>query len=123
MPQNYSEQIDKALLAHGAWKYRLTLAVEKGASEFNVSQTQVDNRCDFGRWYYSLPVDLRSTEVGKKIQTLHAEFHREAARVLDLATHGNKTQALKALEPGGPYAEISGHLALTLRQWQKDLGK
>jgi len=116
---DYSEQISKALLAHGAWKQRLNSAIAAGSSEFTAAQVGVDNRCEFGRWFYALPGELRATEIAGKVQKLHAEFHGEAARVLSLALRGEKDQALKALEPGEKYARVSGQLALTLKQWDK----
>ena len=118
---DYSDQINKALLAHGAWKQRLQSAVSAGASEFSVAQVEVDNRCDFGKWFYGLPAGLRSTDAAGKIRTLHAEFHEEAARILGLALQGKKDQALKALGQGEKYSLASGQLALALKQWEKVL--
>jgi methyl-accepting chemotaxis protein len=116
---NYSEQISKALLAHGAWKQRLNSAVVARSSEFTPAQVGLDNRCDFGRWFYSLPAELRATEIAGKVQKLHAEFHGEAARVLSLALQGEKDQALKALGFGEKYSLVSGQLAMALKQWEK----
>jgi hypothetical protein len=118
---DYSEQITKALTAHGAWKHRLNQAIAAGTSEFTVVQTQADNRCDFGRWLYSLPADLRSTNLAINIQRLHAAFHAEAARILDLALRGQKQEALKALESSGAYSHTSGQLVLALRQRERQL--
>lgn len=118
---DYSDQINKALLAHGAWKQRLQSVVDVGTSEFSVSQVQVDNHCDFGKWFYGLPTGLRSTDHAGKIQTLHAEFHKEAARILDLALQGKKDQVQKALGQGEKYSLASGQLALALKQWERAL--
>ena len=46
------EEINKAIGAHGMWKFRLDQAVEKGTSEFTVDNVRKDNLCDFGRWLY-----------------------------------------------------------------------
>ena len=119
---SYSEDIDNALMAHGEWKKRLGAAIESGSSEFTVSQVQVDNGCAFGKWFYGLPSDLRESDQGKKIQRLHAAFHAEAARILDLALKGRIREATKAIESGSQFVSISGQLAITLTQWKKTIG-
>lgn len=116
---NYAEQINKALLAHGAWKMRLSSAIDSGSCEFIPTQVQVDNRCDFGKWFYELPAKERETEAAKNIQKLHAEFHTEAARILNMALKGEKNAALKSMLPGEKYSIISGHLVLAMNQWAK----
>jgi len=118
---DYSEQIDKALKAHGSWKMRLNSAIANGTSEFTTDQAQADNRCEFGKWLYSLPPEIRATEEARTTQTLHAQFHGEAARILDLALKGRKDEATKALGPGEKYASLSGKLALGMRRWETTL--
>jgi hypothetical protein len=119
----YSDEIDKAIAAHGMWKQRLLEAITSGSSEFGVGQIQVDNRCDFGKWFYGLPPALRETDQDQKIQKLHAAFHREAARVLDLALKGRKDEAMQALSPGNPYARLTGQLTIALTQWKQILSQ
>ncbi len=115
------EDIDKALIAHGAWKQRLNAAIESGSSQFQVSQVREDNRCDFGKWFYSLPAEIRETDIGRKIQKIHAEFHVEAARILDLALKGKKEEALRALSSESRYVSISGQLTLALKHWKQSI--
>ena len=43
----------------------------------------------------------------KDILVLHAEFHAEAARVLDLALDGKKAEATSALATGSRFADTS----------------
>jgi hypothetical protein len=118
----YSEQIDQALAAHEAWKLRLKSAVASGASDFTVAQVQVDNACEFGKWFYDLEGDVRSMDECQVIQKLHAEFHSEAARILDLALKGNKQEAEALLGAGSKYSSISGQLAMALTRWKRELG-
>jgi hypothetical protein len=117
----YQDDIDKALAAHGAWKQRLNAVVASGRSEFQVAQVRLDNQCDFGKWFYSLPAAMRGTDRLIKIRNLHAEFHVEAAHILDLALQGKKEEALRLLGSGGRYGTISGQLALALGQWKQSL--
>lgn len=118
---SYAEEIDKALVAHGAWKLRLKSAIGTGNTDIQVSQVQTDNHCEFGKWFYRLPVPVRTTELGLKVQDLHARFHVEAALVLDLALKGRREEAVQAIALGSRYATISGQLALSLSQWKNAL--
>ena len=119
----YSEDIDKAIAAHSLWKLRLHSAVTKGASVFRLAQVQVDNGCDFGRWFYGLPEALQETEPGKTIQNLHAAFHTEAARILQMALNEHVAEAEQALAPGSLYAQLSEQLTAALAQWKATIGK
>lgn len=116
---SHKEEIDKATIAHGMWKKRLLSAIEDGASEFRVEDVQVDNRCDFGKWFYGLPAELRETDKGRNIQKLHASFHTEAAKVLETALKGRKDEAMKALGLQSQFAGLSGQLAMALIQWKQ----
>jgi hypothetical protein len=118
---SYADEIDKALLAHGTWKRRLLDAVQSGKSDFSVNQVQVDNRCEFGKWLYGLPSEVRESAIGKEIQAVHADFHTEAARILDMALKGQRAPALEALELQSKYAAISGRLALAMQKWKHKL--
>jgi Chemoreceptor zinc-binding domain len=95
--------IDSALTAHSLWEKRLLEAIEKGESEFKVVEVKKDNMCQFGQWLYNLPdVDKKTIEF-ENIKTLHAEFHKTAASILELGLSGKKDDALKRIEHGGDY--------------------
>lgn len=114
-----NEQIDRALVAHGAWKQRLFQAIQTGQSEFSPTIVQTDNRCEFGAWLYSLSEEIRQTSEWTKIRQLHADFHREAARVLTLALQGRKKEAEAAVASGSPFHLLTGQLTVALGQWKR----
>lgn len=116
---SFQDEIENALLAHATWKQRLNTAIVTGSSEFKASSVRMDNCCDFGKWFYSLPLALRGTSSAVTIQKLHAEFHAEAATILDLALKGKQEEALNLLNAGSHYNTISGKLYLALKQWKK----
>lgn len=120
---DYGEAIDNAVLAHGAWRQRLSSAIATGSSEFAAAQVKVDNRCDFGKWFYSLPPAVRATEGAKSVQKLHAEFHVAAAEVLALVAQGRVEDAKLGMGSKGEYASISGQLVLALMLWKATIGK
>jgi hypothetical protein len=119
----YSEEIDQAIAAHGLWKQRLHSAVTKGASVFRLAQVQVDNGCDFGKWFYDLPEAVQETEPGQSIRQLHAAFHMEAARILLLALNGHVAEAEQALAPGNLYARLSEQLTMALTGWKRTISQ
>lgn len=118
----YIEEIDNALAAHALWKRQLKAAIDEGKSEFTVSQLQADYFCDFGKWLYGLPNDVRATHYWVIIQKLHAEFHLEAANILKLAHNKRtKSEALLLLAPGGKYTALSEQMVTAMTRWKRSL--
>ena len=116
-----SDQIQKAIAAHGMWKRRLIDAIDAGSSDVSVAQTEPDNVCPFGKWLYALPASERNSEYFKKVQPLHAAFHKEAAKVLSLALSGKKAEAQKCMASSGQYLAVSAKLTSAMMDWQKAL--
>lgn len=110
-------QLAKAMMAHEAWRGRLEIAIETRDSKFSPEKVRVDNACDFGKWFYSLPETERSTAKMETIRQLHAEFHQQAAQILQFALDGNKDQAEKLMSPKSRFTRISQHLVGLLAQW------
>jgi hypothetical protein len=112
------ESINAALDAHAQWKKRLMDAIGTGKSEFKAEEVSKDNRCQFGQWLYKLPSEDTRSEDFRKVQQLHAEFHRVAGSILSLALAGKKDEALSRLDYKGDYGLISGKLVLALNRWK-----
>lgn len=112
---SFREQIRAALGAHGMWKARLRSAIDSGQSDLSVAGTRVDDRCDFGKWLYG---DGRkgfaSPQDWETIRGLHADFHVQAARVLELALSGHRAEAEKAMGIGGSFSRASSALVTAL---------
>ena len=115
------EAIDSALNQHELWKERLKEAIKTGQSEFQVIVVKRDNACKFGKWLYGISDAEKSHREYKNIRDLHAEFHRIAGEILDLALKGDKDEALKRLEQGGNYQRISSRLVFVLNDWKGKL--
>jgi methyl-accepting chemotaxis protein len=114
------DQIKKAVGAHGMWKNRLREVIEAGKSEFTVAGVTRDDNCEFGKW---LRGDFSLKSHGAHYQNvlqLHAEFHKEVGRVLALALGGKKEVALKAIDAGTPFADLSAKLTREMVAWQKE---
>jgi len=117
-----SEAIRKAISAHGFWKHHLREAIASGSSEMTPAHVEADNECVFGKWLHSLPTPDRDSAHYDTVHSLHAAFHKEAAKVLRLALMGAKTEASHALESGGTFASASAALTRAMMDWRKTVG-
>lgn len=115
------EAIETALAAHALWKKRLQDAIATGKSEFQPDIIKTDHACQFGKWLYDLPADDRKSEDYAKVKTLHANFHKIAGEILQLAISGKKEDASKKLESGGTYGSATGKLVLALQSWKEKI--
>ena len=115
------ETLDNALSAHALWKKRLQEAIENGKSDFQVSVVQKDTECQFGKWLYSVSEQEKTSDDFVKVKNLHAEFHKTAAEILQLAINGDKVEALKNIEMGGAYGRITGKLIIALNAWKSKI--
>lgn len=113
------EEIQKAIAAHGMWKQRLRTAIATGQSDVSVSDVCHDNQCAFGKWLYTLDPATRSSNRWQCVRTLHADFHREAARILELALAGRKFEAEEALTFSRPFSDISAKLTAEMMAWKR----
>jgi len=115
------EAIDAALSAHAQWKKRLQDAIATGKSEFKADAVKKDDGCQFGQWLYGLTGEDTKSDMYTKVKSLHADFHKTAGDILELALTGKKEEALKKLEAGGPYGSATGKLVLALQAWKDKL--
>jgi hypothetical protein len=117
-----STAINKAIVAHTAWKIRLALAINTGNPEFTPEKINSDNLCDFGKWLYSLGASDRASSHYRTVQMLHAAFHNEAAVILRLASTGRKTEAQENMTfLRGAFAKTSADLVMELVDWKNEL--
>jgi len=116
------DEISKAISAHGQWKVKLRNAIDTGECESTPDKVKMDNNCSFGKWlHYRLEDQHKNTPIFKEIVDLHADFHKEAGSILDLALKGNKDEANKMLGLGSKFASYSSQLTKKMSQWQASL--
>jgi Chemoreceptor zinc-binding domain len=115
------EELDKAIDAHGMWKARLRKAIDTGKTEASVDTIRQDNQCVFGKWLYGVTltaVDKASSHY-KTVKDLHAEFHKAAAAVAEVAVGGKKAEAEKMMARGGEFSTVSIKLTQAMLEWKK----
>jgi hypothetical protein len=116
--------IQKAIAAHANWKARLRSAVATGhLDEVPVATVKMDNHCEFGKWLHGPAFSgaEKQTEGFRKALELHARFHREAAKIVELAAAGRKRDAENAMGFEGGYTKASSALTNELVLWRHPL--
>lgn len=117
------EMIQKAIAAHANWKARLRAAVNTGKFDVTPAVVRADNRCEFGKWLYGSDFSAvdKETQNYRTAADLHAKFHQEAAKIVELATAGQKDEAEKAMGLEGSYTKASSTLTRQLVEWRVSL--
>ena len=117
------EVLEKAIAAHAGWKARLRSAANTGKFDAPAVTVQSDNLCEFGKWLYGSEISAaeKQSATYSTVKRLHAEFHQEAAKVVDWMTSGNKEAADKSVGMGGNYAKASAQLTEAMVKWRESL--
>ncbi|MFO8074629.1 MAG: CZB domain-containing protein, partial [Egibacteraceae bacterium] len=110
------DPVEAAIAAHGRWKGRLAEASRTGQSDVDVATASRGDACEFGKWLSNEP----RTPVIEEVSEMHATFHREAGRVLDLALRGERTAAQRELELGSAFTDISARLTSRMVAWARE---
>ena len=115
------DPITHAIASHAKWKFRLRQAIKTGQSEWTSDGVRKDDQCEFGKWLRSIPAGEQRDEHWKAVLDRHAEFHKAAADVLELALAGRRSEAEQAIDPGSRFAEASKGLTLAMMAWKDEL--
>lgn len=116
-----NQQLTHAVAAHGMWKARLKDAIEHGSSEFSPATVARDDQCEFGRWIHGgIDPGARLSPHYTEVRRLHAEFHRIAGRILDLAVTGRTAEAHEQLGVSGEFAHASAQLTREVTAWRHE---
>ncbi|MCK6448521.1 MAG: CZB domain-containing protein [Planctomycetes bacterium] len=107
----------KFVSAHYFWKIRLKQAIDTGKSDVTVENAAKDDCCDFGKHFYSLATNVQRSPIGQTVRTKHAEFHKEASRILALALAGRKDEATRAIASQSPFSKLSTELTNLITDW------
>jgi methyl-accepting chemotaxis protein len=113
----FADGISKATHAHTQWFSKMQNAIRTGASDFDPSKVVTDNNCEFGKWMYGpLAAHRGGTAIFEEIKDLHAEFHKETGRILDMALRGDKVGATKLIAADSMSKQLSGGLVKKLTE-------
>jgi hypothetical protein len=82
----------------------------------NVDDAGCRDRCKFGKWLHGTP-ELRHRRGFDEIAAMHARFHEEASRILQLAISSRKDEARKLMDSTSVYTQTSAELTRALQAW------
>lgn len=108
-----------AITAHSGWKKALREAIATGRAPagVDVSRAGRSDACDFGRWLARGEGAAADRGRAEQAAADHAEFHRQAARVLAAALAGRADEARHLLADESGYAGIATRLTDELVTW------
>jgi len=101
------------------WKNRLKTAIATRKSDVPVAKVCQDNQCEFGKWLYALDGRKRTSR-WQCVKAHHADFHKEASAVLQLALEGRKDEATARLSESSKFAVISSQLTKEMMDWSNE---
>jgi hypothetical protein len=112
------EQIQKAISAHGVYKFRLVHMVEAQTNEIPPATAASDSYCAIGQWLSeSLAPQARASRHYRNVVDLHTRFHRAAGEIASLSAARRRTEALEAMEPTSSFKRLSDQLVEALEAW------
>jgi ubiquitin len=97
------------------------MTIESSKIDTPVETIRRDDQCEFGKWLHgaTLTTSDKATAHYKTVTDLHAQFHKTAARVVELALTGRKSEAETMMILGGEYAVISARLTQAMLNWKE----
>jgi hypothetical protein len=116
------EHLDAAAASHRQWKRRLSAAIDSGNGTFKVADVSRDDQCEFGGVLKTgTSAAQRKSPSYLKVKDLHAQFHLEAGRILQLAHEGRRAEAWLAIDHGSLYETLIATLLAEISLWKKRL--
>jgi Chemoreceptor zinc-binding domain len=110
-------QITAAIAAHHDWMGKLKTAAEYGRSSIDVATTEKEDQCPIGQWLTrEVSPALKAMPLYARTRSLHAQFHKEAARVLGMSL-ARDPRAKTELAQGGSFANVANELRRSLYDW------
>lgn len=105
----------EAIDSHVRWKARLRDFIQgKSSEELKVEVVGRDDQCTLGKWIYGIGGERFGGEPAFAVlKSRHAQFHRCAGEVLDVAGRGDSKIALHMLEEGA-YPDASEQVATAI---------
>jgi hypothetical protein len=109
-----------AITAHVNWKLRIhALLSGKLPEKLDPATIERDNVCELGKWLHSDGKNAMPGPEHSELLTVHAEFHREAARIVRETYSGRKI-GLEAIEMGSLFGKLTTRVVGILSRMSKE---
>lgn len=107
--------------AHLKWKTRLRNAIRDG-EKFDVSTVRRDDCCALGLWIHGTGQRRWGHQPGfTRLMSAHAQFHKEAAQVAEMANQGDQAQVAKLIGSGTDFARATQATVMALRNLDTEI--
>lgn len=114
-------RIEKALAAHGLWRYKLERAAVAGELDTPLEVVGAADQCELGQLLAKL--DGQEDPHVPYVRRLHGEFHRVTALAAEFAISGCPDEVGLMMGPGGEFDHIWTVFAAALRNWERAVGR
>lgn len=111
--------IDDAVADHAKWNLLLVQHIDGTGTALNVGIVRNDTLCELGKWLYGEGERLKPLRAYRKLVDKHAEFHRRAAAVVEMAASGDSAGARTVLK--GAFPEIAEEMAVAFLELQVEV--
>jgi hypothetical protein len=110
----------EAITAHVNWKLRIhALLSGKLPEKLDPSTIVKDNVCELGKWLHSDGMNTMSGPQHAELLAVHAEFHREAARIVRETYSGRKI-GFDAIVPNSLFGNLTTRIVGILSRMTKN---
>lgn len=108
-----------AIAAHVNWKLRIhTLLSGKLTEKLDPATIEKDNVCELGKWIHSDGRNEIPKDQHGELLAAHADFHREAARIVRECYAGHKI-GLEVIEMNAPFGKLTTRIVGILSKMGK----
>jgi hypothetical protein len=96
-----------AIAAHVNWKLRIhALLSGKLGEKLEPSKIKKDDVCELGKWLHSQASNDMAAPQRDELLQVHAEFHREAARIVHEVNVGHAV-GLEVIDPSSAFGKLT----------------
>ena len=111
--------LEAAIRSHSEWKHKLNQAIHNQQTDLPVERLADYHVCDFGMWLEHQ--NATSLPAYHRIHQMHAQFHKQAAEIFELAKKGDTATAEQKMALGSPFRDTSAALVQLLAQTKEQL--
>ena len=111
---------DGIIQAHLQWKGKLRDYVDGRGDKLDSRVVCRDDKCALGQWIYGKGATYAARPSFGTLKSRHADFHRCAAHVIDLAQDGDKAVADRVLQD--EFASLSDQTVREIRRLRQEVG-
>jgi len=112
-----------AILAHANWKLRIhSLLTGRLTEKLDPALVARSNECDLGRWLLSGARKVIPRPQHAELLTLHAAFHREAARIVR-ETYAGQCPGREVMEQDTEFSRLTTRIVGILSRLAQGQGR